>query len=187
MQTYFFFIRWTYHVLQTPSQCTTQQPNSATPSSMPHYSHWVQIINPIRKKDVIIRKMRRFHGHFSSITDLKVRLMEEFQDSVPQTTKFAVGYFQQSIKHWICSQEDLNALYTTKDKQLVVLWCDGRLSEEHVDSESTPRSSKKRVKSVLQSEKRKNSVLKILLWSYRSCIVASWSSMTPNIVYGPEW
>ena len=100
-----------------------------------------------------MRELRHFHGRFNSITDMKVRLMEEFEESVPQTTKFAVGYFQQSIKHWICSQEDLDALYTTKDKQLV-LWCDGRLSEEHFDSESTPRSSKKRKKSEERTTKR---------------------------------
>ena len=35
-----------------------------------------------------------------------------------------------------------------------MLWCDGRLSEDHVDSESTPRSSKKRKKSEEHTTKR---------------------------------
>ena len=66
----------------------------------------------MHKKDIIIRELRRFHGRFNSITELKVR-MEELEESVLQTAKFAVGYFVQSTKYWICN-EDLNALYTTR-------------------------------------------------------------------------
>ena len=98
----------------------------------------------MRKKDIIVRELRRFHGRFNSITELKVRLMEELEESVPQTTKFVVGYFVQSTKHWICNEEDLNALYTACDNQ-ITLWCDGREDECHI--ESTPsRSSKRRKK-----------------------------------------
>ena len=98
----------------------------------------------MRKKDIIVRELRRFHGRFNSITELKVRLMEELEESVPQTTKFAVGYFVQSTKHWICNEEDLNALYTACNNQ-IMLWCDGREDECHI--ESTPsRSSKRRKK-----------------------------------------
>ena len=119
------------------------------PTDQFRYNYRVKIINPIRKKDVV-RELRHFHGRFNSITDIKVWLMEEFEESVPQITKFAVGYFQQSTKHWICSEEDLNALYTTNDKQ-IILWCDGR-EEDHI--ESTPRSSKKRKKSEERTTKR---------------------------------
>lgn len=76
--------------------------------------------------------MRRFHGRFNSISDLKVRLMEELEESMPQTTKFAVGYFLQSTKQ-ICN-ENLNALYTACDNQ-IMLWCDG-CEDEY--AESTP-------------------------------------------------
>ena len=64
----------------------------------------------MRKKDIIVRDLRRFHGHFNSITDLKVRLMEELEESIPQKTKFAVGYFVQSTKYWLCNEEDLKAI-----------------------------------------------------------------------------
>ena len=95
--------------------------------------------------------MRHFHGRFNSITDLKVRLMEELEESVPQTTKFAVGYFLQATKHWICNEEDLNALYTACDNH-IMLWCDGREDEctEHTPS----RSSKRRKKGEERATKR---------------------------------
>lgn len=56
--------------------------------------------------------------------------MEEFEDQLPPTTRFSVGYFigRQSTKKWIVTQEDLEAMYTelqkSKKKQ-VCLWCDG--------------------------------------------------------------
>jgi hypothetical protein len=42
-------------------------------------------------------------------------------------------------------------MYTTNGKQLI-LWCDGR--EDHIDLESTPRSSKRRKKSEERTTKR---------------------------------
>ena len=81
---------------------------------------------------------------------LKVRLMEELE-SVPQTTKFAVGYFVQSTKHWICNEEDLNALYTACDNH-IMLWCDGCEDE---CTKSTPcRSLKRRKKGEEHATKR---------------------------------
>ena len=87
-------------------------------------------------------KWRHFHGHFNSITDLKVRLMEELEESVPQT-RFAVGYFLQATTHWICNEEDLNVLYTACDNH-IMLWCDGREGEctEHTPSRSSKRRKK---------------------------------------------
>ena len=134
-------------MLPQPSTSSTQQLNTASganTASLPHYSYRVKIINPIRKKDVIVREMRHFHGRFNSIIDLKVRLMEELEESVPQTTKFTVGYFRGSTKYWICNDIDVHAMYTTCDNQ-IMLWCDGR-EDDYVDS--TPsRSSKRRKKS----------------------------------------
>lgn len=46
----------------------------------------VKIINPVKKKDSIVRDMRRFGGKFTSIVDLKVKLMEEFENQIPPTT-----------------------------------------------------------------------------------------------------
>ena len=88
-----------------------------------------------------IRDMRKFKGIFTSVIDLKVKLMEEL-DQVPPTTRFSVGYFEgrQSTKKWLVSQDDLTAMYSSlkkSGKTDVYLWCNGR-------SEETDESSRKR-------------------------------------------
>ena len=116
---------------------------NAQPPRQPHYLYRIKIINPIRKEYIIVRELRRFPGRFNSITELKVRLIEKLEESVPRTTKFAVGYFVQLTKHWICNEEDLNALHTACDNQ-IMLWCDGYEDECHI--ESTPSQNSKRQK-----------------------------------------
>ena len=98
------------------------------------FSYRVKIIDQSRRKDSIVRDLWKFRGKFSSIVDMKVKLMEEFEDQVPPTTHFSVGYFvgRQSTKKWPVSQEDLAAMYSELaqgGKMHVCLWCDG-CSEE---------------------------------------------------------
>lgn len=40
--------------------------------------------------------------------------MEEFEQQMLETTKFSLGYVEgrQSVKRWICCEDDLNAMYT---------------------------------------------------------------------------
>ena len=49
--------------------------------------------------------------------------MEEFEDQVPPTTCFPVGYFvgRQSTKKWLVTQEELTAMYT--ELMLVKMMC----------------------------------------------------------------
>ena len=77
--------------------------------------------------------------------------MEELEENVPQSTKFAVGYFLQSKKHWLCSVEDLNALCTTCDNQ-IMLWCGG--PEDNYAGSTPSRISKKRKRSEEPATKR---------------------------------
>ena len=56
--------------------------------------------------------------------------MEEFEDKVPPTTRFSVGYFvgRQSTKKWLVTQDDLTAMYVEtmrSGKTDLCLWCDG--------------------------------------------------------------
>ncbi len=70
--------------------------------------------NPAGKKYSVVRDVRRVRGNFTSIVDLKAKLIEEFEDEVPPTTHFSVGYFEgrQSTKKWRVTQVDLNATYS---------------------------------------------------------------------------
>lgn len=86
----------------------------------------VKIINPNKKSEAVVRDMRSFRGRFSSVTDMKVRIMDEFKEQVPQSTSFSIGYFEgrQSTRYWIYSQEDLHAMYSRCSHE-IMLWCDG--------------------------------------------------------------
>jgi hypothetical protein len=104
----------------------------------------VKIINQEKKKDSIIRDMRQFSSKFTSIIDLKVKLMEEFEDQLPPTTQFAVGYFEarRSGKKWLVTQEDLTAMYSAmsrSSKTELCLWCDGRSEEADANSRKRKR------------------------------------------------
>ena len=88
--------------------------------------------------------MRKFKGIFTSVIDLKVKLMEEFEDQVPPTTRFSVGYFEgrQSTKKWLVSQDDLTAMYSSlkkSGKTDVYLWCDGYSEEADESSRKCKR------------------------------------------------
>jgi len=62
--------------------------------------------------------------------DLRVKLIDQFGPQVPATTTFNVGYFEgrHSMKMWICSQDDLDKMYSSFEsakKKDILLWCDG--------------------------------------------------------------
>ena len=119
-------------------------PGQSHLSSDPSYSY---CINPACTKDSIIRELRRFRGRFKSVTEMKIRLMEEFEEHMPGTTKFSLGYIEgrQSTKRWICCEDDLNAMYTayaTCPGKEILLWCDGRGGE--AGDEEQPKSKRRK-------------------------------------------
>ena len=64
------------------------------------YNYRLKVIDP-KKTNFIVCAAHQFHGRFSSVVDLKAKLMEEFQEQVPKTVSFNVGYFEghQSTKN----------------------------------------------------------------------------------------
>ena len=103
--------------------------------------------------------MKKFQGRFTSITDLKVRIMDEFKDQVPQSTAFSVGYFEgrQSTKYWICTEQDSNAMYNHCHNE-IMLWCDGHITDEPTakrprsEGASTKREEKETKVDILATE-----------------------------------
>ena len=55
----------------------------------------------------------QFSGKFSSQIDLKVKLIEQFENQLPTTLTFNIGYYDghQSEKRWVCDKHDLEAMY----------------------------------------------------------------------------
>ena len=108
------------------------------------YSYRVKILTQGRKNDSMVREMRRFHGRFTSVMDVKVKILEEFEDMVPPNISFAIGYFngKQSTKYWLCTREDLAAMYdshTNEPGKCIRLWCDGKSRVDHVDKQASKR------------------------------------------------
>lgn len=74
-----------------------------------------------------MRNLHCFYGRFESLTLMKVKIIEEFKELIPEKLDFPVGYFigKQSTKYWI---EDLNAMYKFLGQDVkdnILLWCDG--------------------------------------------------------------
>ena len=101
-----------YHLLQEIDQkwrfvstgsWLTYFSTKTTYNSVPlkfHWCTWLKSLIPIRKREAVVRDMRSFRGHYSLVTDMKVRIIEEFKE---QSTSFLIGYFEghQSTIYWI--------------------------------------------------------------------------------------
>ena len=105
----------------------------------------MKIIPPTRKREAVTRELRQFSGKFSSVIDLKVKLMEQFENQLPITLTFNIGYYdgRQSEKRWICDKEDLEAMYSSPallGRKDILLWCDGRPEDSDFDNSRKKRA-----------------------------------------------
>jgi len=109
------------------------------------YSYKVKIINPVKKSDAVVRQLHRFKSKFDSLTALRVKLIDEFAETVPDTVNFNVGYFdgRQQAKLWLVTNEDLACMYSKYRTGEITLWCDGRQSDRDRIGEEV-RSKRKR-------------------------------------------
>ena len=183
-------------------------PQTAAPEM---YSYRVKILNPQYRKDSVVREMRRYHGKFSSVVELKVKILEEFEELVPTNITFAVGYFdgRQSTKRWICSPGDLNAMYdshASNPGKEIRLWCNGRRAHEDEDdsdddadddtnscptkrkrrrkSSDTSKHSKQKQRSEPTRREEKESQVDDLVQELREITVTSMTSVTLSIACG---
>ena len=87
----------------------------------------------MKRSDFQTRQIHNFNTKLGSIAELRLKLIEEFGESVPPTTDFQVGYFhgKQSAKHWMVTNDDLTLMYESigTKKHEVLLWCDARSKE----------------------------------------------------------
>lgn len=111
----------------------------------------MKIIDPEKKSNFIVRELHHFDEKFDSIPTLKLKLISEFGDQLPETDDFGVGYFigKQSSKHWLVTKKDLASMYASlpKGKTSILLWCDGR-SHHNCDTSEELGKSQKRKSSV---------------------------------------
>ena len=92
----------------------------------------VRIINPNKKSDFIVRQLHRRYSKFTSVTAIRVSLIKQFDEQVPDSVKFNVGYIDGRHQISLFSNEDLNLMYSKyKFGGEIILWCDSRCREEN--------------------------------------------------------
>ena len=63
------------------------------------------------------------------MAELKLKLIDDFQEFVPSTPNFQVGYIEgRSTQQWIIAREDLDSMYESAAKEgEITLWCDKKV------------------------------------------------------------
>ena len=128
-----------------PSTSGTGDTGAATKPPSPDFdfSYKVKIINPNKKSDVVVRQLNRLKSKFKSVRELRMRLIDDFSEHVPNTVDFTIGYFDgsQQAKTWLVSSDDLETMYQKYPKGgNIMFWCDAKSAE----SESTHTQKRKR-------------------------------------------
>ena len=62
--------------------------------------------------------------------NLRLKLIDELEEQVPDSLSFPVGYFegQKHSKIWLVTEKDLQAMYEKYPQGEITLWCDRRVS-----------------------------------------------------------
>ena len=95
------------------------------PETAVSYTYKVRIINPNRKSDVVSWYLNKYSSKFASVMAIRMLLIEEFKDQVPDSTSFQVGYFEgsQQMKIWIVTEVDLKDIHKARGQ--INMWCEG--------------------------------------------------------------
>ena len=100
--------------------CVTVQvqssPNGAvsrprTPAAAVSYSYKVHIINPSKKSYVVSRYVNKYSSKFTPVNAVRVQLIEEFKDQVPDSLTFQIGHFEGSQQAKISLVTNENKTY----------------------------------------------------------------------------
>ena len=129
------------NAIATKNGSSSLAPKNPAPSP-PTYSYKVKIINPAKKSDVSVRYLNNYSAKFESVNALRVKLIKAFQEGVPKTIDFSVGYYEgsQQAKVWLVVADDLKRMYQQYPRGgSVTLWCDARCQEDDVELSSRKR------------------------------------------------
>ena len=112
---------------------------------VPKYTYKVKIVSPNKRSATVVRYLHNYTCKFESVNGLRVQLMDHFQEQVPATATFDVGYFEgkPQSKIWLVTSEDLAKLYEVyPNGGEVPLWCEGVSETGNSDGRSTGKRSK---------------------------------------------
>ena len=96
--------------------------------------------------------MHNLNARFESVLVLRAQLVERLGDQIPSNLTFDVGYYEgsQHSKIWLCTKDDLEAMYCKYPKGQITLWCNSSEAEvvgnkrKRDDSSSTTSKRQKR-------------------------------------------
>ena len=155
---------------------TVSSPNiqsSQPPAKNPSYTYKVKIINPNKKSDISVRHLHECSTKFESVVALRIKLIESFKESVPNTVDFNVGYYEgsQQAKIWLVVPDDLKKMYERYAQGgAITLWCDGRSDDdnEHSVRKRKRDSETSKKHSIEENERDVEEVYKQLLEKHSS-------------------
>ncbi len=90
----------------------------------------MKIINPQKKSEVNTRYLNKFFSRLRSVSELRLKIKEEFVSLSPD---FNVGYTEgsQQAKISLISFDDLQRMYRPHSEGgTISLWCDGRTQSD---------------------------------------------------------
>ena len=94
------------------------------------HSYKVHIIN-LRKKSDVSRYLDNYSSKFASVNTIRIQLIGEFKDQVPDSLSLQIGYFEgsQQAKSSLVTDEDLKRLYDTHKTSPQINMCEGVSNE----------------------------------------------------------
>ena len=117
---------------QQPRVTVPSASASSTERAQIEYAYKVRIINPNKKSEVCVQHLNDCSIQFDTLTALRVKLVEAFKTSIPNTLDFNVGYYEgsQKSKVSLVDTEDLKTMYGSFPKGgTTTLWCDSRVEQ----------------------------------------------------------
>ena len=115
---------------------------SFRPTDTLEYCYRVKLINPNKKSESIVRQLNCFTSKFESIQKIREMFRKQFDDQVPSSPEFALGYYDgsQQAKVWLYTTEDLSTMYSKYPKGGTInLWCDSNYGSGNGDSHKRKR------------------------------------------------
>lgn len=103
----------------------------------------MKFINPKKKSDFVLLTWHQVSSKFESISELKLKLMDDFREFASSTPNFQVAFIEgRSTQQWIVAREDLDMMYSSARDGEITLWCDKKADHsQEQGSQSRKRKS----------------------------------------------
>ena len=125
------------------------------------YTYTLKIINPKRKSEFRVEKFRK-GGIFKTPMELRLFIIGSYEELVPSTTDFDIGYYKPSrgsTKVYIKSDTDMPIMYEIyKDQHELTIWCVGNYQDENEEPSSATASKKRKSDQDAQKSSRRQSI-----------------------------